>query len=84
MHLDREMSGRFGSETYVMEERVAERGAAFPCSNLGIAQEPRADHASSVANWLAVLKSDKEASFTAASKASWAAFYLMGFTSSLQ
>jgi antirestriction protein ArdC len=34
------------------------------------------DHASYIANWLSVLKSDKKAIFTAASKAQQAANYL--------
>lgn len=82
--LDRDLSGRFASEAYAMEELVAELGAAFLCSDLGIAQEPRVDHACYLANWLAVLKSDKKAIFTAASKASEAALYLMGFSGSLK
>ena len=75
--LDRDLSGRFGSESYAMEELIAELGAAFLSSDLGITPEPRADHASYIANWLKVLKSDKKAIFTAASKASEAANWLI-------
>jgi len=75
--LDRNLTGRFGTEAYAMEELVAELGAAFLCADLGITPEPRADHAAYVKNWLAVLKSDKKAVFTAASKASEAANWLM-------
>jgi antirestriction protein ArdC len=74
--LDRDLSGRFGSEGYAMEELVAELGAAFLCSDLKITPETRADHAQYIANWLRVLKSDKKAIFTAASKASEAAKWL--------
>lgn len=74
--LDRDMTGRFGSESYAMEELVAELGAAFLCSDLSISQTPRDDHACYIANWLSVLKSDKKAVFTAASKASEAANWL--------
>lgn len=74
--LDRNLSGRFGSESYAMEELVAELGAAFLCSDLKITPETRADHAQYIANWLRVLKSDKKAIFTAASKASEAAKWL--------
>jgi antirestriction protein ArdC len=42
---DRDLSGRFGSAAYAMEELVAELGAAFLCAELGITAEPRADHA---------------------------------------
>lgn len=76
---DRDLSGRFGSQAYAMEELVAELGAAFLSADLGIASEPRADHAQYLANWLQVLKNDKRAVFTAASAASKAAAFLHGF-----
>ncbi len=60
-----------------MEELVAELGAAFLCGDLGITPEPRADHAQYIAHWLKVLKDDKKAVFTAASKASEAANWLI-------
>jgi antirestriction protein ArdC len=72
----RDLKHRFGSEAYAMEELVAELGAAFLCADLGITPEPRPDHASYIANWLAVLKSDKKAIFTAASKAQAAVNFL--------
>lgn len=75
--LERDLSTRFGGEAYAMEELVAELGAAFLCSELGITSEPRVDHASYIRNWLAVLKNDKKAIFTAASKASQAADWLI-------
>jgi hypothetical protein len=59
------------------QELIAELGAAFLCGDLGIALEPRADHACYVKNWLQVLKNDKKAIFTAASKASQAANWLI-------
>jgi len=67
--LNRDLSSRFGSEAYAMEELVAELGAAFLCSLLGLSTTPRPDHASYLASWLAVLKRDKRAIFTAASHA---------------
>jgi antirestriction protein ArdC len=75
---DRDLSGRFGSEAYAMEELVAELGAAFLCAELGITVEPRADHAQYLAHWLNVLKADKRAVFTAASKAGEAVAFLQG------
>ena len=71
--LDRDLSGRFGSEGYAAEELVAELGAAFLCGSLGLANEPRPDHAAYVASWLKVLRSDNRAIFTAAAKAQQAA-----------
>ena len=76
--LDRDMSGRFGSEGYAVEELVAELGAAFLCGSLGLANESHPDHAAYVASWLKVLRSDNRAIFTAAAKAQQAADYLHG------
>jgi antirestriction protein ArdC len=73
---NRDLSGRFGSEAYAMEELVAELGAAFLCAELGITAEPRADHAQYLTHWLTVLKADKRAIFTAASKAAQASAFL--------
>lgn len=74
--LDREMQGRFGDQAYAMEELIAELGAAYLCADLGVSNQPRPDHAAYMASWLDVLKSDKKAIFTAASKAGQAAKYL--------
>lgn len=74
--LNRVFGKRFGDHAYAMEELVAELGSAFLCASLGISTEPRADHAAYVANWLAVLKSDNRAIFTAASAAQEAFEYL--------
>ncbi len=67
--LNRVFGKRYGDCAYAMEELVAELGAAFLCSGLGINNEPREDHAMYVASWLKVLNSDSKAIFTAASKA---------------
>lgn len=76
--LDRDkMGARFGNEQYAAEELVAELGAAFLCAHLGIANDPRPDHAQYIANWLTILKNDSRAIFTAASKAQAAADYLI-------
>ena len=73
---DRDLGKRFGDSTYAREELVAEIGAAFLCADLGIALEPRPDHACYLASWLAVLKSDKRAIFTAAAQAQKAVDWL--------
>ncbi|MEG8041731.1 zincin-like metallopeptidase domain-containing protein [Sphingomonas sp. LR59] len=75
--LDRDFSGRFASESYAMEELVAELGAAFTVGYLGLASTPRNDHASYIASWLSVLRADPRAIVTAASKAQAAADYLI-------
>ena len=69
-------SKRFGSESYALEELVAELGAAFLCADLDLVLEPREDHASYIANWLEVLLNDHRAIFTAASHAQRAADYV--------
>jgi antirestriction protein ArdC len=74
--LDRDLSGRFGSFSYAMEEIVAELTASFVLADLGLAHEPRADHAAYLSSWLRALKSDPRAIFTAASKAQQAADWM--------
>lgn len=78
--LDRTFGTRFGDNDYAVEELVAELGAAFLCADLGIANEPRPDHAAYVASWLKVLNDDRRAVFTAAARANDAAIYLHGFS----
>ncbi len=76
--LDRDLSGRFGSDAYAMEELIAELGAAFTVAHLGLACEPRTDHAPYIASWLRVLAGDPRAIVSAAGKAQAAADYLIG------
>jgi antirestriction protein ArdC len=75
--LDRDMRGRFGSAAYAMEELVAELGAAFLCSTLGIATIPRSDHAPYIASWLTVLQHDPRAIVNAASQSQAAVDFLL-------
>jgi antirestriction protein ArdC len=69
---------RFGDKGYAMEELVAELGSAFLCATLELAPVARDDHAGYLAHWLAVLKADKRAIFTAAAHAQRAADFLHG------
>jgi antirestriction protein ArdC len=69
---------RFGDSGYAREELVAELGSAFLCAGLGITPEPREDHASYLAHWIAVLKEDKRAIFAAAAHAQKAVDFLHG------
>jgi antirestriction protein ArdC len=77
----RSLEGRFGSEAYAIEELIAELSAAFLSAELGLAPEPRIDHARYISSWLKVLKNDKRAVFTAAAKANEAANFLKGLAS---
>jgi antirestriction protein ArdC len=76
--LNREFGQRFGDKAYSFEELVAELSSAFLCAELQITNTPRADHAQYIANWLAVLKGDTKAIFSAASLATRAVDYLHG------
>jgi antirestriction protein ArdC len=71
----RDFSGRFRDAAYAAEELVAEMGAAYLCAHCRIDGELR--HASYLASWLAMLKADKRAIFTAAAKSQQSADYIL-------
>lgn len=58
------------------EELIAELGSVFFAADLGLAIEPRDDHAAYIQSWVAVLRNDKRAIFQAASMAEKALSYL--------
>jgi antirestriction protein ArdC len=72
--LHRDFTGRFGSAAYAAEELVAELTSAFLCAALSIPGKLR--HVEYLGSWLTILKEDKRAIFTAASKATEAAAFL--------
>ena len=74
--LDRDLTGRFGSAKYAMDEIIVELTSSFIMADLGIANTPRAEHAAYIASWVKVLKNDPRAIFTAASKAQAAADWM--------
>jgi antirestriction protein ArdC len=82
--LNRDLSGRFGDASYAMEELIAQISASFLCADLQIRSEPSADDTAYVSNWLQVLRNEKRAIFTAASKAQEAANYLKQLASVAQ
>lgn len=67
--LNRDFSGRFGSEAYAFEELIAELGSAFLVAHLGLTGARMENHASYVASWLKILRNDKTAIFTASKHA---------------
>jgi antirestriction protein ArdC len=80
--LDRDFGRKsFGDPGYAREELVAELGAAFLCADLGIAAEPREDHAAYLGHWLKVLKDEKRAVFQAAAHAQKASDFLCNLQS---
>lgn len=75
--LDRDFGRKaWGDAGYAREELVAELGAAFLCADLGVALEPRPDHAAYIDSWLQVLNGDRRFIFTAAAHAQRATDYL--------
>lgn len=74
--LDRQLGRRFGEAAYAVEELVAEIGSAFLCAACRL--EGQLQHASYIADWIKVLKTDKRAVFAAAAKAQQAADYIEG------
>ena len=76
--LNREFGKRFGDAAHVAEEICAELTACFICAELGICSEPRPDHAQYIAHYLALLKDNNRAIFSAAAKAAQAVDYLKG------
>ena len=77
LRLTRNLSGRFGSEGYAVEELVAELGAAFLCMEYRVTNVPRPDHAAYIASWLKVLKADTRAILAASSHAYQAVEFLL-------
>ena len=75
--LGRDLTGGFGTKKYALEELVAEMNAAFCCASLGIV--PTVRHADYIGSWLEVLREDNRAIVRAASQASKAADWLLGF-----
>lgn len=77
--LARSFGKTFGDDAYAREELVAELGAGLICADLGLANEIHDSHASYIAHWLRILRGDKSAIISAASKAEAAYRYLMSF-----
>jgi len=73
--LDRNLSGRFGDQSYAAEELIAELGSAFLCAELGI-RMTELRHAGYIEHWLKLLRSDKRAVLTAASAAQKASDFI--------
>lgn len=71
---NREFGKRFGDRQYAAEELVAELTSAFICAEFNI--DGNLQHADYIGNWIALLKDDAKAFFTAASAAQKAADYL--------
>jgi antirestriction protein ArdC len=75
--LARSLAGRFGCEAYAVEELIAELAAAMLGAELGLPVAHLDHHASYLASWLKVLKSDSRAILSAAAKAEEACALLL-------
>ena len=75
--LNRDLTGSFRSKKYAFEELIAEISAAYLCASLSIT--PTVRHADYIASWLEVLREDDRAIVRAASAASKAADFILGF-----
>src|ERR1019366_6173673 len=80
--LNRDLTNRFRTKAYAAEELIAELCAAFLCAHLDIKGELR--HAGYVGGWISLLREDKRAIFTAASKASQAANHLRSYSETIE
>jgi len=69
--LDRDLTGRFGSERYAMEELCAEISSCFIAERLGIglSKEHEEQHAAYLQSWMKALADDPKCLFRAASQA---------------
>lgn len=67
------MGGEFRSRSYAAEELVAELASAIIGAELGLPVAHLDDHASYIAEWIALLKDDPRAMLTAAARADEAA-----------
>jgi len=76
--LNRDLTARFGSAAYAMEELRAEIASAYIASELGLPPDiPQ--HASYIASWIKPLKDDKREIFRAAADAQRIADMVLGF-----
>jgi antirestriction protein ArdC len=74
---NRRKRGRPGFERIVCGEAVA-LGSAFLSADLELIPEVRENHAAYIVSWIKILKNDKRAIFTAASRAQRATHFLNG------
>ena len=77
--LNRDLSGRFGSQHYAREELRAELAQVMLCAELGLGDCDFSNGAAYIADWLKSLRDDKREVFRAATDAQRIADYLLAF-----
>lgn len=78
--LKRDMSGRFGEDSYAFEELVAQLGSVFLAKELGVPYElsSHENTAAYLKSWLSILKMDKNCLMKASGQASAAVKFQLG------
>ena len=76
--LNRDLSGRFGSEAYSREELVAVLSSLIIGTELNLPTDIP-NHASYIQSWIEILKNDRREIFRAAAAAQKCADYCLGF-----
>lgn len=76
--LGRDLSGKFGSESYAREELVAEIASMMVGTEISCGHDP-GQHAAYVAHWIRILERDPKEIYRAASKAQSVFDYVMTF-----
>ncbi|MCX6315966.1 MAG: zincin-like metallopeptidase domain-containing protein [Bacteroidetes bacterium] len=74
--LNRKIKNKFGSAAYAEEELIAELGAAFLTAEFGITMPEKSNSADYIANWIKVLKENKQFVVSAANEAGEVVKYL--------
>ena len=74
--LDRDLTGRFGSETYATEDLIAELTSAFLCSYLGF-EKVITNNAAYIQSWLTKLRNDHHFIFKASREAEKASEFIL-------
>lgn len=80
--LNRDLSGRFGSESYAFEELVADIGAGFISQHFGREYMFSDNNLKYIEGWVKILQDKPKAILTACSLAQKAADFLLSFTKS--
>jgi len=77
--LNRDLTGKYGSESYAREELRAEVAQVMMCAELGITDCEFTNDVAYIGHWLGAMRGDKKEIFRAASDAQRIADYLLAF-----
>jgi len=80
LRLGRDLTGRFGDDSYAVEELIAELSAAFTCAEVGIPPAIRDDHAPYLNHWLRILRAEPRTLWNIASQAQTATDHLATYS----